>query len=288
MTSGKKKKDMPGPANYTLPPTIGCMNADFTKIKYPCYTIGNRQPTKWETFGPGPAIYHPGKCTRFGVDERSTHVGTRLKELKTFETPAPNAYDLPEIIGERRVSNAYQKRTPAYVFGIKPKQLGIQQVPPPTAYDIPPTIGVTGMTVGFRAAPSYTMGNVLKTSPPFLTPSPAHYFPQPNNDRKILPSIKPRIKNLKTFDTPGPNTYNLQAHQPGARSPAFSIRQRIEWRFFDRMKCAGQQEVRVLDCQQKKQIFVKIFQHQCLSRIDSKNANDKRNRSSFSLSLKME
>lgn len=228
MAPRKKKKNMPGPANYTLPPTIGCVNADFTKIKYPCYTIGNRQPIKYESFGPGPAIYHPGKCTRFGVDEKSTHVGTRLKALKTFESPAPNAYDLPEIIGERRVTNAYQRRTPAYEFGIKPKLLSIQQVPPPTAYDIPATIGATGMTVGIRTAPSYTMGNVLKTSPPFLTPSPAHYFPQPKNDHKILPSIKPRIKYLKTFDTPGPNTYNLQAHQPGARSPAFSIRQRIE------------------------------------------------------------
>lgn len=228
MTVSNKKKNMPGPANYTLPPTIGCINADITKIKYPCYTIGSRQKTKYESFGPGPAIYHPEKCTRFGVDNKSAHVGVRLKHLTTFETPAPNAYELPEILGSKRVPNAYQKRAPAYEFGIKPKHLSTQETPPPNAYDIPPTIGAKGMQIGSRKAPRYTMGNVLRESPPFLTPSPAEYFPQQQNQGKIHMSIKSRINHLKTFETPAPNTYNLQMHRPGARSPAYSIRKRIE------------------------------------------------------------
>lgn len=228
MTSKKQKMNMPGPANYTLPSAIGCMNADITKLKYPCYSIGNRQKSEYETFGPGPAIYHPDKCTRFGIDKKTAHIATRLDYLKTFETPAPNAYDLPEIIGKKRVTNAYQKRAPAFEFGIKPKLLGTHEVPPPNAYDVPATIGAKGTIVGFKTAPSYTMGNVLKEMPKFVTPSPAEYFPQPHS-RKIHMSIKPRVKELETFETPGPNTYNLQSHRPGARSPAYTIRTRVEW-----------------------------------------------------------
>lgn len=229
MTSTKQsKKSWPGPANYTLPSTIGCVNADFTKHKYPCYTIGGRQTTKYESFGPGPAVYHPEKCTRFGVDKKQAHVGKRIKYLKSFETPAPNAYELPEIIGEKRVPNTYQKRAPAYQFGIKHKTLAGQEIPPPNAYDLPQMIGAKGPTIGFKTAPSYTMGNVLKTAQAFLTPSPAEYFPKQNKHGKILMSIKPRLRNLKAFETPGPNTYNLQPYRPGARSPAYTIRRRIE------------------------------------------------------------
>lgn len=224
MTSTKQsKKCSPGPANYTLPPTIGCVNADFTKHKYPCYSIGGRQSTKYESFDPGPAVYHPQKCTRFGVDKKEAHVGTRLKYLKSFDTPAPNAHKLPEIIGDKRVPNAYQNRAPAYQFGTKHKTLAGQEIPPPNAYDLPQMIGAKGPTIGFKTAPSYTIGNVLKATQAFLTPSPAEYFPQQNKHGKILMSIKPRVGNLKSFETPGPNTYNLQPYRPGARSPAYTI-----------------------------------------------------------------
>lgn len=229
MSSLKSKKDMPGPANYTLPSSIGCNNGDMTKRKYPCYSIGKRHTTIYQSVGPGPAIYHPGKCTRFGVDKKSAHIGARLKYLKEFETPAPNAYELPDILGEKRVPNAYQKRSPAYSFGNRYKHLATQEIPAPNTYVIPPTIGAKGQTVGFPKAPSYTMGDVVKEPARYLTPSPAEYFPQPHhNNRKIHMTIKPRIKDLKTFETPGPNTYNLQAHQPGPRSPAFTMRKRIE------------------------------------------------------------
>lgn len=219
---------MPGPANYTLPPTIGCINADITKRKFPCYSIGNRQKTEWKTFGPGPAIYHPGKCTRFGVDKRSPHVGIRLNTITGVATPAPNAYDLPEIIGEKRVPNAYQRRVPAYEFGIRTKQLATQEIPAPNIYDIESTIGSKHETVGYRKAPSYTMGNLVKPFKPFTTPSPAEYFPVVTNPHKIHPSIKARIKDLRSYRTPAPNTYNLQPFKPGARSPAFTIRKKIE------------------------------------------------------------
>lgn len=248
------RKNMPGPAHYTLPPTVGCLNADITKIKNPCYTIGNRQEIKYESFGPGPAIYHPGACTRYGVDKKSVYVGTRLEDLKTFETPAPNTYNLPKTA-------AYQRRAPAYEFGVRTKQFAGQQIPAPNAYNLPATIGAKGTVIGCRTAPSYTMGNVATTLTKFVTPSPAEYFPTLNNVHKIQPTIKARIEDLKTFESPAPNTYNLQMHKPGARSPAYSIRNRIEdWgQFGGRVeRWVGSEVVRITDFHQKHKILVEM------------------------------
>lgn len=56
----------PGPAGYGLPSTIGYDGHDPRKLRKPMYTMKKRPTTRYDTTGPGPALYHPGRKTQHG------------------------------------------------------------------------------------------------------------------------------------------------------------------------------------------------------------------------------
>lgn len=212
----------PGPAKYDLPTTIGLKNRDIRKKFAPSYIIGERLKTRADAIGPGPAKYDPGEYTRHGKDYHAGYIGQKIKLNVVNPNPAPNAYNLPNMIGADR-PNVYKNRSPEYPIGQKINCKFTSITPAPNTYNLPHLIGPDSAKSDKIKAPSYLIGVKLNELQKSITPGPNKYYPELKNPRKLHTSILPRRPHSIKSHVPAPNAYNLQPHKPGRKEPAYSI-----------------------------------------------------------------
>ena len=98
-------------------------------------------------------IYNLGKDASF-----SKTMGSKLKEQKKPDVPAPNRYNTEK--NERGIQHS---------FGIKPDPINKFKTPAPNAYDSEK--GVEYLEGGIQ----HTMGTRLREAKKFLTPAPNKY-----------------------------------------------------------------------------------------------------------------
>lgn len=198
----------PGPACYMLPPTIGYEGHDCSRKRYPAYSIAQRLHTKEPFSSPGPAAYMIRGLNRHGVESIPTALvsgwprsltpfvtpgpgayrpedctdavlttaprftfGMKTRGHKLSETPAPNAYNIPSLIG--RTVLAKYPSLPQYTFGMKTGAFYIlTDTPGPAAYDLPST------NIYKLRAPAYTMRDRCAIPAEWgPKPGPADYSP---------------------------------------------------------------------------------------------------------------
>lgn len=90
------KKCMPSPARYTLPTLVGYNGHDIRKNRLPAYSFGLRLHDKAANQSPGPNQYGlppiiGGKNSAY---ERAPaySIHSRLPMKQEYQTPAPNTY----------------------------------------------------------------------------------------------------------------------------------------------------------------------------------------------------
>jgi len=184
----------PGPA-YGLPPLVGYNDHDARsgKRKEPAWSFGLKNDPKSESIGPGPAAYEPGANTRHGGNGAPAYSlaqklqdpsilntpgpGTYSPEAGTLPSgsrqppawsladrtgkddnnnnPAPNAYDMPSMLG-RKVPN--KRNSPGVPMGQRFKDQLNEDLPGPLHYSPTPAGNYKWKE------PAYTMGG--KNYPP--------------------------------------------------------------------------------------------------------------------------
>jgi len=88
----------PGPA-YGLPPLTGYNDHDARsgKRKEPAWSFGLKNIPKSESIGPGPAAYEPGGNTRHGGNGAPAYsLAQKLQDPSSFKTPGPGTYSPEE------------------------------------------------------------------------------------------------------------------------------------------------------------------------------------------------
>lgn len=109
------KKCHPSPARYTLPTTVGYKDHDVRKQRNPAYSFGLRLHDKSHGQSPGPNQYHfpsviGGKDKTVERAPAYSMYG-RLSYKDHLVSPAPNAYGLQNF--------KPGTRSPAYTMGAK-------------------------------------------------------------------------------------------------------------------------------------------------------------------------
>lgn len=219
----------PGPAKYNIPSTIGAKSYDSRKRTAPSYILGQRIKTRAETITPGPCNYEYGSLTRYGKDHCSSYMGHKIKMNAVNPNPAPNAYNLPVMIGRER-TNVIQKRSPEYAFGQRIPLKFNSITPGPNAYKLRSLIGPESANSNITRAPAYVIGKKIETTMKSITPGPDKYYPDLTNRFKLHTTMQPRRPQNIHSITPAPNNYNLQGYKPGRNEPAYTIRRKLpDW-----------------------------------------------------------
>ncbi|XP_030290135.1 outer dense fiber protein 3-like protein 2b [Sparus aurata] len=219
----------PGPGRYGLPPTIGFVGHDFTKLTSPAYSFHGRMSDNMYCVdsSPGPKYHIDAKVTRFGRDGTPAYsmLGRMKAEKELFQTPGPGAYS-----PEKAPPCNLQRRPPSYTMSSRTHYRGIDAVPAPNKYCLPPLMGP--QVPNKPASASYTMSGSYSTGGPSVdlakTPGPCRYN---STDPSVYLPRQPAFSMLGRHDLPrdatkkpGPGTYNPErviAHK--ARAPAYSL-----------------------------------------------------------------
>lgn len=226
------KNKGPGPASYSLPPTLGktgTMKHDPTKAAGSAFSFGSRPVTcmieNWRQPGP---LYKPEKdMTNKGVCKSPTYTMQHaFKPLKDQGVPSPAAYEV------EKTQIIKQKKMPAYTMGtrLNPLPEDALQKPSPNAYYLPTTLGPTKI-YGGRNSPSHSLkGKLLKgNAMEDLAKSPgigSYTLPRAERNSNRAPAFTMSSKACMPpegtwLKTPGPG------HYPIARSkketPAYSL-----------------------------------------------------------------
>ncbi|XP_076975489.1 protein CIMAP1D [Tamandua tetradactyla] len=201
-----------GPGLYILPPTVGYVNHDRTRVAGPAYSL-LRRPSEAppQDASPGPIYFLDPKVTRFGRSCTPAYsIQGRGKTRDLEVTPGPGAYS-PE-----KVPPVRQRTAPAFTLGSRLRpQLPDTSAPAPNTYTLP---SLWGSQVFIKpSSPSYTaLGRLPPARPPqdpAETPGPGQYeSPDPNAYRQRQPafSMLGRPRPLHPLDgMPGP-----WAHSP--------------------------------------------------------------------------
>ncbi|XP_055587747.1 outer dense fiber protein 3-like protein 2 [Uranotaenia lowii] len=204
----------PGPAGYKLPPTIGFDQHDVRKTRKPMYSMVRRPDTRYDTLGPGPARYDPGKMTRDGAPRTPKYsLAARYDTFSPDKTPGPGAHQ------NDKVPSMKGNKAPSYSFGVRLDKTINDNVPGPKyTYDL---------NVYKTRNPVYSMRT--QTTQPYARegPGPAGY---PAGNRNIthrrMPqySMRPFYSIARDRDAkPGADRYNLMELKPGASAPQYSF-----------------------------------------------------------------
>ncbi|XP_054835310.1 outer dense fiber protein 3-like protein 2 [Eublepharis macularius] len=217
----------PGPGCYSLPPTVGFVNHDYTRFTSPAYSFHQRlnNSIHLKDTSPGPCYYIEPETTRFGrVRGPSYSMLARPKPPGLPQTPGPGTYS-PE-----RVPPPSQQRPPSFSIGSRTKHRLADHVPAPNSYALPTLLGPR--VPSKPSSPSFTMsGRRNKGSYAedlSQTPGPGRYsITNPNVYlcRRPMFSMLGRLqKPSSAFPTPGPGTHSpekVTAHW--ARAPSYSL-----------------------------------------------------------------
>nr|XP_056701540.1 outer dense fiber protein 3-like protein 2 [Euleptes europaea] len=216
----------PGPGCYSLPPTVGFVNHDYTRFTSPACSFHQRlNNIHLKDASPGPRYYVQPEVTRFGrVRGPSYSMLARPKPPGLPRTPGPGTYS-PE-----RVPPPSQLRPPSFSMGARTKYRPVDRVPAPNSYTLPMLLGP--QVPNKPSSPCFTIsGRSDKGSYSedlSRTPGPGCYgTTNPNVYLCRLPafSMLGRLrKPTSAFPTPGPGTHSpekVTAHLK--RSPSYSL-----------------------------------------------------------------
>ncbi|KAM9355343.1 outer dense fiber protein 3-like protein 2a [Pholidichthys leucotaenia] len=222
----------PGPGRYSLPPTVGYINHDFTKPSSPAYTLHSRMSSAMFSVdsSPGPRYHVDAKVTRFGRMETPSYSilgrGKRIvSKGKLFQTPGPGAYS-PE---KAPPLNAH-RRPPSYTIGLRTRYRSVDTVPAPNSYSLPNLLG--GHIPHKPTSARYSFSGRRKVGAPSedlaTTPGPGKYnSTDPDIYRQRQPSFTMQGRTKRpnySSAIPGPGAYSPEKfylHLP--KPPAFPM-----------------------------------------------------------------
>ncbi|XP_042336445.1 outer dense fiber protein 3-like protein 2 isoform X2 [Sceloporus undulatus] len=220
----------PGPGCYSLPPTVGFVNHDYTRFASPAYSFHQRLNNSIhpKDSSPGPCYYVEPELTRFGrARGPSFSILARAKPQGIPETPGPATYS------PGRVPPPSQRRPPSYSIGGRTKYRLVDPVPAPNSYTLPSLLGPR--VPSKPSSPSFTITgwNARGSYSEDLsqTPGPGCYKATDPNVylcRSPAFSMLGRTKKPTShFCTPGPGTHSPEKvtfHRTGAPSYSLGIR----------------------------------------------------------------
>ncbi|XP_051978324.1 outer dense fiber protein 3-like protein 2b isoform X1 [Xyrauchen texanus] len=219
----------PGPGRYVLPPTIGFVGHDFTKLTSPAFSFHGRMSNNMHSIdcSPGPKYHIDAKLTRFGRDGTPAYSihGRMENEAGSFCTPGPGAYS-----PEKAPLCSTHRKPPSHTMGYRTQYRSVDAVPAPNKYTLPSLMGSHILTKTSSA--SYTISGRCKPGGPAedlaKTPGPGRYN---STDPSVYLPRRPAFSMLGRHTTqkeptlvPGPGSHNpekVKVHKP--RIPAFSL-----------------------------------------------------------------
>ncbi|GLD47917.1 outer dense fiber protein 3-like protein 2 [Lates japonicus] len=220
----------PGPGRYTLPPTVGYINHDFTKPSSPAYSFHGRMSVVSADSSPGPRYHVDAKVTRFGRMETPSYSilgrGRRTgSKVELFQTPGPGAYS-PE---KAPPLNAH-RRPPSYTIGARTRYRSVDAVPAPNSYSLPNLLGC--QVPNKSSSASYSISGRRKVGAPSedlsMSPGPGKYnSTNPDIYRQRQPSFTMQGQTKRpsySSAIPGPGTYSpekFHVHLP--KPPSFTL-----------------------------------------------------------------
>ncbi|XP_069566809.1 outer dense fiber protein 3-like protein 2a [Brachyistius frenatus] len=226
------KERGPGPGRYSLPPTVGYMNHDFTKPSSPAYSFHSRMSSAMVAVdsSPGPRYHIDAKVTRFGRMEMPSYsISGRGRRIGNKDdpswTPGPGAYS-PE---KAPPLNAH-RRPPSYTIGSRTRYCSEDAIPAPNSYSLP---NLLGCQVPHKpSSASYTFSARRKAGAPSedlaMTPGPGKYnSTNPNIYHQRQPSFSMQSRTKRpnySSAMPGPGTYSPErSHVHLPKPPSFTL-----------------------------------------------------------------
>ncbi|XP_015266702.1 PREDICTED: outer dense fiber protein 3-like protein 2 [Gekko japonicus] len=218
----------PGPGCYSLPPTVGFVNHDYTRFTSPAHSFHQRlnNSIHRKDSSPGPRYYVEPEVTRFGRARGPSYsmLGRHKPPGGLPRTPGPGAYS-PE-----RFPPPSQHRPPSFSMGARTKYRPVDHIPAPSSYTLPTLLGPR--IPSKPSSPCFTIsGRINRNSyceDLSKTPGPGGYSTTDPNVylcRQPAFSMLGRLrKPTSTFPTPGPGTHSpekVTVHWK--RSPSYSL-----------------------------------------------------------------
>ncbi|KYO42603.1 outer dense fiber protein 3-like protein 2 [Alligator mississippiensis] len=217
----------PGPGRYSLPPTIGFVNHDYTRLTSPAYSLHRRldDSVYLKDASPGPCYYVEPQLTRFGRARGPAYsMRARAKPRGHPQTPGPGTYS-PE-----KAPLITRRQAPSFTMGTRTACRVTDPVPAPNRYALPSLLGAR--VPAKPSSPSFTIsGRHQKGSYSedlAQTPGPGRYnSTDPSTYLRRPPAFSMlgrRIAPKPAFQTPGPGTHSpekVTAHR--TRAPAYSL-----------------------------------------------------------------
>nr|XP_028569924.1 outer dense fiber protein 3-like protein 2 [Podarcis muralis] len=218
----------PGPGCYTLPPTVGFVNHDYTRFTSPAYSFHQRLKNRLDLkdSSPGPCYFVHPELTRFGRAKGPSYsmLARARPPASLPQTPGPGAYS-PE-----RAPPPSQQRPPSFSIGARTKSRLVDPVPAPNSYTLPSLLGPRvpskpsspSFTIrGWNAKGSYAE-DLSQTPGPgrYNTTDPSVYLCRPPSFSMLGRLKKP----TQVSHTPGPGAHSpekVKVHR--ARAPSYSL-----------------------------------------------------------------
>ncbi|TWW57861.1 outer dense fiber protein 3-like protein 2b [Takifugu rubripes] len=223
------KERGPGPGRYGLPPTVGFVGHDFTKLTSPAYSFHGKMTGNMYCVdsSPGPKYHIDARMTRFGRDGTPAYsmLGRIKSKKQQFQTPGPGTYS-----PERAPPCNLQRRPPCFTMRSRTQYRSTDSVPAPNKYCLPPVMGP--QVPNKPSSASYTMSRSYSTGGPSVdlakTPGPCRYNTTDLNlylPRQPAFSMLGRHKMPRdATKKPGPGEYNPEKVTVNrARAPAYSL-----------------------------------------------------------------
>ncbi|OAJ37471.1 hypothetical protein BDV3_000451 [Batrachochytrium dendrobatidis] len=176
----------PGPAAYTLPPTIG-PDGKAKGVRAPAYSFGIKLKAEKKELTPGPNKFFP-QTTRTGLSKgpafslqggfkkRATDASEADCDTLGKDTPGPGKYN-PTYIPSK------ESKAPAYSIQPRRQTEKINENPGPAQYEINSTLGMHPV-VTISAAAAYSIRSQRPIRLDQLSPGPAAYSPVTNSKLK--------------------------------------------------------------------------------------------------------
>ncbi|XP_070792657.1 protein CIMAP1D [Pituophis catenifer annectens] len=218
----------PGPGCYSLPPTIGFVNHDYTRFTSPAYSFRQRLNNQAHDASPGPCYYVAPELTRFGRAKGPSYsMLGRAKPPGLPQSPGPGTYS-PEKPGP-----SLQSRALSFSLAARTKSRPVDPVPAPNSYILPSLLRARIPSRPSKPSRALsgrnTKGSASKD--PGQTPGPASYNPQASAVCFCRPPAFSMLKRLqkptRAFQTPGPGAHSpekVTLHRTGAPSYSFGVR----------------------------------------------------------------
>ncbi|XP_026554254.1 outer dense fiber protein 3-like protein 2 [Pseudonaja textilis] len=218
----------PGPGYYSLPPTIGFVNHDYTRFTSPAYSFRQRLNYRAHDASPGPCYYVSPELTRFGRAKGPSYsMLGRAKAPGLPQSPGPGTYS-PERLGP-----SLQQRAPSFSIAARTKSRPVDPVPASNSYILPSLLRARIPSRPSKATHALSGKNAKGSASqdPRQMPGPTSYKPRAPAvcfGRPAAFSILKRLqKPTKAFQTPGPGAHSpekVTIHRTGAPSYSFGVR----------------------------------------------------------------